>query len=79
MSKDFWEIANVLRGEAEYQDFKYGSGNYEWEMGNNALGYFMQSANFTACAYECNQFMGIPVRVNVVEPDTLRLWREVKL
>lgn len=74
---DYWERANVLRGEAEYQDFKYGSGTYEWEMGSDAIACFDGSLEFHAD--EVCVFMDIPVRVNRYDRECLKLWREVEI
>ena len=77
---DYWEVANILRGEAEYQDFKYGSSNYEWEMGVEAYETFLESIIYTTNevgAYEV--LMGIPIRKNVQNPECLKLWREVRI
>ena len=75
---DYWERANVLRGEAEYQDFKHGIGTYEWEIGMDAYNSFISDIVIQAkdC---CKEFMGIPIRINIVNRQCLKLWREVDI
>ena len=77
---DYWEIANVLRGEAEYQDFKYGSTELEWELGYEVITYFLDSLELRVYSDDTvKTFMGIPIRVNMVNPQCIKLWREVKV
>lgn len=80
-NNEIWNILNVLRGEAEYQDFKYGSGKYEWELGKDIIYELMPCLELVN--YHPNdtvkELMGLPIRMNVVEPQVIKLWREVRL
>jgi len=61
-----------------YDELVHQEGNYEWEMGRSVVGALLpENHNILSELLELG-FMGIPVRGNYVNPDCLKLWREIK-
>ena len=52
--------------------------NYEWEIGAS-LKRILEHDMFNFChSDEVNYIMGIPVRINLVDPNCIKLWRRIK-
>lgn len=75
---EIWDKVNRLRGDAEYQDFKYGSGTYEWELGAAITAELWNAFENIHNTEEKVLFMGIPIRINYDDRSVIKLWREVK-
>ena len=55
------------------------AGNYEWELGKRVLATLEKDMLYNTASYmEIKYLMGIPVRINVVNPECIKLWREIK-
>lgn len=75
---------NILRSEAEFQDFKLNRrSNYKWELGINVF-YALQATLIDCARYfegECQkvgiELMGLPIVKNYEEPDVIKLWQEI--
>lgn len=79
MSNDeIWDKVNTLRGEAEYQDFKYGSSTYEWELGAKVCNELLQELKNINDESKIVTFMGFPIRINYHNINVIKLWREVR-
>lgn len=81
-NEEIWDKLNVLRGEAEYQDFKHGRGAYEWELGVDVFNEIKDSSDCELVNYgkdTVKELMGIPIRIDLVNNDKIKLWREVSI
>ena len=75
--KERWNRLNILMCEAEYQYFKYGSANLEWELGVDIVQELTREVTLINDEVEISVLMGIPVRINYRNPDIIKLWRQV--
>ena len=56
-------------------------GNIEWELGYAVVSAIMEDSSVQICEGNHQAEMtlrGIPVRENMVDPDVIKLWREVQ-
>lgn len=64
---------------AEQEDEKdKGRGTYQFELGKNVLDVLDRFKEDYKDATLEQRLMGIPIIINVVNPDEIRLWKEIR-
>lgn len=67
----------VMTEQEDFKDNKHG--NYEFELGKKVINLLKDKFNVDYKDATLEQkLMGIPIRINVVNPDAIHLWKEIK-
>ena len=82
-NEEMMDKIKILRANAMEMDFKFDRGEYEWELGQipiKMLTEFCVSPPIIhhGLEVEYSTSMGIPIRYNYVDPEMIKLWRNVK-
>lgn len=78
-AKEIIDKCTVQKINAMCQDSNFNESNYEWELGAKII-QDLQAENKVNFMGECiiSQLLGIPVRINTVDPERIKLWKEIK-
>ena len=82
-NEEMMDKIKILRVNAEEMDFKFDCGEYEWELGGRVFELLTRACVSPPIIHhglevEYSTLMGIPIRYNYVDPEMIKLWRNVK-
>ena len=78
-AKEIIDKCTVLKIQAICLDNNFNESNYEWELGTKII-QELQAENKANFMGECiiTQLLGIQVRLNRVDYNRIKLWKEIK-
>lgn len=78
-AKEIIDKCTVLKIQAICQDNNFNESNYEWELGARII-QELEAEYKVNFMEECisSQILGIPVRINTVDPERIKIWKEIK-
>ena len=78
-AKEIIDKCTVLKLQAICRDNNFNESNYEWELGAKII-QELEAENKAFFMGKCiiSQLLGIPVRINTVDPERIKLWKEIK-
>lgn len=78
-AKEIIDKCTVQKINAMCQDSNFNESNYEWELGEKII-QELEAENKAFLMGKCiiSQLLGIPVRINTVDPERIKLWKEIK-